>query len=318
VSDYDFARRVADSWSSAFSIEATVESVSVDSGYLGRKIPMYRVRVVSSYATEKISEWLSLQSDTVDKTRGFRFPRVVTASQRMTQGFLDAYVEGDGCRSGSGNKIITANDGFARDLAEYLQTPVGKTSQGINSIYVSDRWHQPGWRRKHGFRQQSEWYLPQDSEFAEVESVEVTPESTKPTTVYSFKCEPHPTLLVGGHLTHNCEHHLIPFTGKASVGYIPRDRVVGLSKLARVVEGYARRPQLQERLTAQIADALYESIGSRGSIVVVEAEHLCMTMRGVQKPGSVTVTSAARGIFAKDEGRRSEAFAHMARRGLHD
>jgi GTP cyclohydrolase I len=318
VSDYDFARRVADSWSSAFSIEARVESVSVDSGYLGRKIPMYRVRVVSSYATEKISEWLSLQSDTVDKTRGFRFPRVVTASQRMTQGFLDAYVEGDGCRSGSGNKIITANDGFARDLAEYLQTPVGKTSQGINSIYVSDRWHQPGWRRKHGFRQQSEWYLPQDSEFAEVESVEVTPESTKPTTVYSFKCEPHPTLLVGGHLTHNCEHHLIPFTGKASVGYIPRDRVVGLSKLARVVEGYARRPQLQERLTAQIADALYESIGSRGSIVVVEAEHLCMTMRGVQKPGSVTVTSAARGIFAKDEGRRSEAFAHMARRGLHD
>lgn len=72
-----------------------------------------------------------------------------------------------------------------------------------------------------------------------------------------------------------CEHHLIPFTGKASVGYIPRDRVVGLSKLARVVEGYARRPQLQERLTAQIADALYENVGSRGSIVVVEAEHLC-------------------------------------------
>lgn len=115
-----------------------------------------------------------------------------------------------------------------------------------------------------------------------------------------------------------CEHHLIPFTGKASVGYIPRDRVVGLSKLARVVEGYARRPQLQERLTAQIADALYESIGSYGSIVVIEAEHLCMTMRGVQKPGSVTVTSAARGIFAKDEGRRNEAFAHIARKGLHD
>ncbi|WP_047865611.1 GTP cyclohydrolase I FolE [Rubrobacter aplysinae] len=114
-----------------------------------------------------------------------------------------------------------------------------------------------------------------------------------------------------------CEHHLIPFTGKVSVGYIPRDRVVGLSKLARVVEGYARRPQLQERLTAQIADALYDNAGSRGSIVVVEAEHLCMTMRGVQKPGSVTVTSAVRGIFAKDEGRRSEAFAHMSRRSLH-
>lgn len=318
VGDPAFAERVAKAWSSAFSIDARTESISVDSGYLGRKIPMYRVRVVSSYATEKISKWLSLGPDTADKTRGFRFPKVVTSSQEMMQGFLEGYIEGDGCQNGAGRQIITVNDGFASELAEYLQTPVRRNARGVNSIYVSDRWHQPGWRGKHGFKQQSEWYVPEDSEFAEVEGVDFTPESKKPTTVYSFKCEPHPTFLVGGHLTHNCEHHLIPFTGKASVGYIPKDRVVGLSKLARVVEGYARRPQLQERLTAQIADALYESIGSYGSIVVIEAEHLCMTMRGVQKPGSVTVTSAARGIFARDEGRRNEAFAHIARKGLHD
>jgi GTP cyclohydrolase I len=103
-----------------------------------------------------------------------------------------------------------------------------------------------------------------------------------------------------------CEHHLLPFVGKAHVGYVPDGRVAGLSKLARVVEGYARRPQLQERLTAQIADALYEPLDSQGSIVVIEADHSCMTIRGIQKPGSITVTSAVRGVFEEDA-RRSEA-----------
>jgi GTP cyclohydrolase IA len=110
-----------------------------------------------------------------------------------------------------------------------------------------------------------------------------------------------------------CEHHILPFIGKAHLGYSPRGRVVGLSKLARLVEGYARRPQLQERLTAQIADALYEDLGSRGSIVVIEADHSCMTMRGVQKPGSITVTSAVRGIYEEDHALRSEAMALISR-----
>ncbi len=106
-----------------------------------------------------------------------------------------------------------------------------------------------------------------------------------------------------------CEHHLLPMIGKAHVGYIPNERVVGLSKLARLVEAYARRPQLQERLTAQVADALHKELGARGAIVVVEADHLCMTMRGVQKPGSVTVTSAVQGIYAEDERTRQEAMS---------
>ena len=106
-----------------------------------------------------------------------------------------------------------------------------------------------------------------------------------------------------------CDHHLLPFVGKAHVGYIPNGKVVGLSKLARVVEGYSRRPQLQERLTAQVADALHQDLDARGSIVVIEANHLCLTMRGVQKPGSVTVTSAVRGIYAKDERTRHEAMS---------
>jgi GTP cyclohydrolase I len=108
------------------------------------------------------------------------------------------------------------------------------------------------------------------------------------------------------HLASLCEHHLLPFIGKAHLAYAPKGRVVGLSKLARVVEGYARRPQLQERLTAQISDALYGALGSWGSVVVIEADHSCMTMRGVQKPGSITVTTAARGVFEKDDARRAE------------
>lgn len=105
-----------------------------------------------------------------------------------------------------------------------------------------------------------------------------------------------------------CEHHLLPFVGKAHVVYIPGNgRVLGLSKIARIVDLMSRKPQLQERLTSQIADTLVETIQPLGVAVVVEAEHLCMTMRGVRKPGSTTVTSALRGLCRKDARSRSEA-----------
>ncbi|NLT96107.1 MAG: GTP cyclohydrolase I FolE [Clostridia bacterium] len=107
-----------------------------------------------------------------------------------------------------------------------------------------------------------------------------------------------------------CEHHLVPFFGKAHVGYLPKGgKLTGLSKLARVVEAVARRPQLQERLTSTIADVIMDRLSPYGVIVVVEAEHMCMTMRGVKKPGSKTVTSAVRGVFKKDAKSRSEAMA---------
>ena len=105
-----------------------------------------------------------------------------------------------------------------------------------------------------------------------------------------------------------CEHHLLPFTGKAHVCYLPRDgRITGLSKLARCVSGYARRPQLQERLTQQIADAIVDRLDPLGVLVVVQAEHTCMTMRGVRSAGSLTVTSAVRGWFKEDLKTREEA-----------
>ena len=110
-----------------------------------------------------------------------------------------------------------------------------------------------------------------------------------------------------------CEHHLVPFHGVAHVGYIPSSdgRITGLSKLARLVDVYAKRPQVQERLTTQIADALVEHLKPRGVIVVVECEHLCMSMRGVRKPGSRTVTSAVRGQL-RDPATRAEAMSLIA------
>ncbi|MDP8974522.1 MAG: GTP cyclohydrolase I FolE [Actinomycetota bacterium] len=106
-----------------------------------------------------------------------------------------------------------------------------------------------------------------------------------------------------------CEHHLLPFAGKAHVGYIPNGRVAGFSELARVVEDYAKRPQLQERLTAQVADGVYGTLGASGAFVVVEAEHTCMSMRGAEVPGTVAVTAAARGVFEEDVARRTEVLA---------
>ncbi len=108
-----------------------------------------------------------------------------------------------------------------------------------------------------------------------------------------------------------CEHHLVPFTGVAHVGYIPAESgmITGLSKLARLVDVYAKRPQVQERLTTQVADAMVDLLGARGVIVVIEAEHLCMTMRGVRKAGARTITSAVRGVMLNNPSTRAEAMA---------
>jgi GTP cyclohydrolase IA len=111
-----------------------------------------------------------------------------------------------------------------------------------------------------------------------------------------------------------CEHHLVPFHGIAHVAYIPKDgKVAGLSKLARVVEAVSRRPQLQERITSTVADTIMETLEPHGVMVVVEAEHMCMTMRGVKKPGAKTVTSAVRGVFVTDSNARREILSYIGK-----
>ena len=114
-----------------------------------------------------------------------------------------------------------------------------------------------------------------------------------------------------------CEHHLAPFHGRAHVAYIPGDdgRITGLSKLARLVDGFAKRPQVQERLTTQIADAIVDVLQPRGAFVMIEAEHLCMSMRGVRKPGTLTVTSAVRGLFKTNPATRAEALSLVTHPG---
>jgi GTP cyclohydrolase IA len=113
-----------------------------------------------------------------------------------------------------------------------------------------------------------------------------------------------------------CEHHLVPFFGRAHLGYIPNEKgqITGLSKLARLVDLFARRPQVQERMTTQIADALMDTLEPRGVIVIIEAEHLCMSMRGVRKPGAKTVTSAVRGCFLNSDSTRAEAISLLTER----
>ena len=226
----------------------------------------------------------------------------------MMQGFLDGYCDGDGydSRDGAGRFIVSGNRGFLAALGGYLQTPVATANAGTFRVYVSSRWDQPGWYGRHGFRQQSEFYVPVDSLYATVTGVRRLPEPGKPYTVYSFKCEPYPSFLVGGHLTHNCEHHLLPFIGKCHVAYMPRHKIVGLSKIPRLVDMFSRRLQVQERLTTQIANTLNEVLEPRGVAVVMEAIHLCMLMRGVEKQNSKAVTSAMLGAFRDRPETRAE------------
>ncbi len=222
-------------------------------------------------------------------------------------GFLDGHVDGDGFRSkrSAGRVVASAKVNFLEDLATIIGARFSPRIGTASHLYTADSWF-----RRHGFPQDDYATDLIESGYVEVQTVkQLTANGTKPYTVYSFTCEPHPTFLINGHLTHNCEHHLVPFHGVAHVGYIPDEhgRVTGLSKLARLVDLYSKRPQVQERLTSQIADALDRKLKPRGVIVVIEAEHLCMAMRGIRKPGARTTTSAVRGLLKTSASSRAEA-----------
>jgi GTP cyclohydrolase I len=316
----EFASKYRDMVAQAFpGVRPEVEAVRGASSFLGRQVPMHRVRVVSSYVGQKLCRWLGIEeSGSRSKTGSFRFPRVVTSSPEMMRGFLDGYCDGDGYRVEAGRFIISANRDFLEDLAQYLGTGVAPASgqpTDCYRVYVSDHWERAGWHGRHGFRQQSDFYVPFDSTYTTVTGVSRVPSPKKPYTVYSFKCEPHATFLVGGHLTHNCEHHLLPFFGKCHIAYMPSRKIVGLSKLPRLVEMFARRLQVQERLTTQIAQTLNDVLQPRGVAVVIEALHMCMLMRGVEKQNSKAVTSAMLGAFRDNAGTRAEFMELIRARG---
>ena len=303
VNDPEYAKRFAVSMERAFDVRAELEPVTRPSGYLGRPVAGWRVRVVSSYVAELIRQYVGGDAHHLRQ----RFPRAVLSDESTFAGFLDGYVDGDGFRSkhSAGRLVVSSNVPFLIDLSNIIGARFSPSVSGASRLYIAD-----SWMRRHGFRQESHRTDLIESRWVPVEEVRpVHAGGTKPFTVYSFTCEPHPTFLVSGHLSHNCEHHLTVFHGKAHVAYIPNEqgRITGLSKLARLVDGLARQLQVQERLTAQIADAMVERLQPRGALVVLEAEHLCMSMRGVRKPGAVTVTSAVRGSFRDSMSTRLEA-----------
>jgi len=305
VNDRDFAKRFAYSLQAAFGLDTQIESVTRPSSFLGRDVPAYRVRVVSSFLADLLRQYVG--GDAHHMRQGF--PRVVLNDESTFRGFLDGYVDGDGCVNAKarGRTIISANTPFLMELAGLIGARFTPSASRASRLWVADSWY-----RRHGFQQQSHQTSLAESRWVPVVNVRpLTAGGTKPYTVYSFTCEPHPTFLISGHLTHNCEHHLVPFHGVAHVGYIPNKegRITGLSKLARLVDLYARRPQVQERLTGQIADAMVSRLEPRGALVVIEAEHLCISMRGIRKPGSRTVTSAVRGSLQRDATTRAEAMS---------
>jgi GTP cyclohydrolase I len=305
VDDLAFAEKFAVALERAFGVRATIEEVGRPSGFTGEDAPGFRVRVVSSYLADLFRHWVG--GDAHHMRQGF--PRVVLNSQECMQGFIDGYVDGDGFRprQDTGATVVSANTSFLEAFAEAIDARFTPTPAGSSTLYVADRWHQSGWYGKHGFRQESHATSLVESGFVPVKSVtRVQAGWRKPFTVYSYRCSPHPTFLIGGHLSHNCEHHLLPFFGKVHIAYIPDGRIMGLSKTARLVEVYSRRFQVQERLTEQIAEAIWDTIRPQGAAVVAEAYHLCMMMRGVQKQNSKTITSAMRGVFLEDQRTRDE------------
>jgi GTP cyclohydrolase I len=311
VRSREFAERFRTAWGTAFGWVPRIESVQVPSGFLKRNVQMFRVRIVSSYIARFMLKWFGCQGPTKE-TKRFHLPGAVLRSHDMTKGFLDGYCDGDGYRlRQTGRMIISSNVQFLQELGAVVGARPAMQRAGVARLYISDRWGRPGWYGRRGFVPSQEEYDVRDSQLVRLEEVlKLRATWRKPYTVYSFTCAPYPTFCISGVLTHNCEHHFLPFYGRAHIGYLPQGRIVGISKIARLLDVLARRPQVQERLTWQIVDALCEGgLGARGAAAIIEATHLCMTLRGVKKPGSKVVTIATRGTFRDDPRARAEFFA---------
>ena len=303
VNEKEFAARYAASLDEAFGFNAEIKPVERPSGYLKRQLAGYCVRVVSSYLADLFRQYAGGDAHHMRQ----RLPRVVLNSPETFNGFLDGYVDGDGCRSkySAGRTIVSGNAPFLQELSHVIGARFTPRQGTASQLYVAD-----SWMRKHGFRREDHRTDLVESRWVKVQSVTpCTAVGKKPYTVYSFQCDPYPTFLINGHLSHNCEHHMLPFFGKVHVAYIPNGRIVGLSKIPRLVDMFARRLQVQERLTTQIAEALEDALQPRGVAVVIEGAHMCMRMRGVQKQNADMVTSHVMGAFRTDRATRQEFMA---------
>jgi GTP cyclohydrolase I len=315
VSKRDYAEKFANSIKESFGLQARVEDINKPSGFLKKVIKQYRVRVVCGELVRIVKDIFGGQQK---KTKTFHLPRIVLENENIIKGFLHGYLDGDGTiyRNKKGQfkyaRLFSTNRFFLNELAEVLHTRVGGGRHGEYEMHLPAQWVFDLKRKDFykPFIPTKEIFKFKNYEFIKIKNIVNKKSFGKKYLVYNFLCKPYNTFIVNGIWVHNCEHHLIPFIGKASVAYIPKQgRVTGLSKLARVVELLSRRPQVQERLTTQIAEIVMEKLKPKGCMVVLEAEHLCLSMRGIRKPGTITVTSAVRGIFQDNEKTRAETLA---------
>ena len=310
----DFIRAIG----KVFGKVASKETILKPSSFTGKKIHQYRVRIVSSQIAKRTLRMLGIPFGVIgcgSKTFKFHLPEICKHYYSVWRGFIEGYIATDGTHyigdKREYKRIITSNKNFVEELCGFLKkrVPNGRMNKvSKNPCYcvnITPKEHSREWFRKHGFYKEEFSLDLGESEFVEVVSIE---RIMKPTKVYSFKCKEHPTFCICGVLTHNCEHHFVPILGEAFVAYIPKEKVIGLSKINRVVEFFSRRPQVQERLVEQIFQTLCYILDTENVAVFIRAEHTCVKLRGVEDVNSDTITSKLGGVFMTSESLRNEFF----------
>lgn len=294
------------------------ETILKPSSFTEGKIKQYRARVVSSQIAKRTLKMLGIPLGVIgcgSKTFKFHLPEICTHYYSVWRGFIEGYISTDGYHyigdKQEYKRIISSNKNFVEELCDFLKksTPNGrKNSYSKRLCYhvnITKKEHSREWFKKHGFDKDEFSLDLGESDFVEVVAIE---EIEIPTKVYSFKCKEHPTFCICGVLTHNCEHHFIPMMGEAFVAYIPNEKVIGLSKINRVVEFFCRRPQVQERLCEQIFHTLCYVLGTEDVAVLIKAEHTCVKLRGVEDINSDTITTKLGGAFLENITTRNEFF----------
>lgn len=294
------------------------ETILKKGSFTGKKIKQFRARITSSQITKRTLKMLNIPFGVIgcgSKTFKFHLPEICKHYYSVWRGFIEGYLATDGTHYVSDKaeykRIISANENFIEELCDFLKKRVPKgrlshvSTRPCYSVGVTPTEHTHEWFRKHGFSKEEFSLDLGESSFVEVVAIE---EINKPTKVYSFKCKEHPTFCINGVLTHNCEHHFVAFMGEAFVAYIPNEKVIGLSKINRIVEFFARRPQVQERLTEQIFHTLCYLLETENVAVVIKASHFCVKLRGVEDVNSDTITSRLGGAFLEKEKLRDEFY----------